>query len=131
MPAAVQIRHGVDLCVPERFAVVLLVSGDDVPVETPVVALCLPPRVVHAGADGVEFDRATHHFPRLIAEAAEEVEDHAAVVFFRVSDARALLVIAVVEVTLVNIFFHEVRVRLPGMAGGTVVLGDDALHPVT
>ena len=131
VPAAVQIRHSVDLRVPQRFAVVLSITGDNVPVQPPVVALGLPARVVHAGTDGVELDRSPHHLSRLVAEAAEEVEDHAAVVFLRIFDARALLVVAVIEVALVDVFLHEVRVRLPGVAGGAVFLGDGALHPVT
>jgi hypothetical protein len=49
------------------------VSGDDVRIETAVVAFGLSARVVHAEADGVELDRATHHLSRLVAEAAEEV----------------------------------------------------------
>ncbi|ERG98706.1 MAG: hypothetical protein J07HQX50_02753 [Haloquadratum sp. J07HQX50] len=95
------------------------------------MAFGLSARVIDGRPDGVELDRTTHHLSRLVAEAAEEVEDHAAVVFFRVFDARALLVVAVIEVALVDVFPHEVRVRLPGMTGGAVVLGDDALHPVT
>jgi len=51
MPAAVEVADSIQLGVPERFAVVLLVSGDDVAVDAPVVTLGLSARVVHAGAD--------------------------------------------------------------------------------
>ncbi len=67
--------------------------------------------------------------PADATEAAEEVEDHATVVFLRVVGARALLVVAVVEVALVDVLFHEVRVGFARMTGGAVVLVDDFLHP--
>ena len=122
VPATVQIRHGVNLGIPKRLPVVVGVSGDDVPVEPAVVSFGLPARVVHAGADRVELDRPPHHFPGDATEAAEEVEDHTAVVFLRVVGTCALLVVVVVEVALVDVLFHEVRVGLAGMAGGAVVL---------
>ena len=130
VPAPVQIGDGVNPDVPKRFPVVFFVPGDDVPVQSAIVTLSLPTRVVYAGADGVELDRAAHHLPWLATEAAEEVEDHAAVVFLRVIGARALLVVAVIEVAGVDVLFHEVRVSFAGMAGGAIILGDDFLHPV-
>ena len=35
------------------------------------------------------------------------------------------------EIAVVHVFLHEVCVRLSGMAGGSVGLVDNALHPVT
>ena len=129
MPAAVQIRHSVQFGVPERFPVVFLVPGDDVPVEPPVVALCLPARVVHARTDRRELDRATHHLAGAIPEAAEEIENHApvAVVVF---EAVAFRVVPGVEVAVVDAVFPEVRVGLVGVTGRTVALLNDLLHPV-
>ena len=38
--------------------------------------------------------------------------------------------VAVIEVALVDVLVHEVRVGFPGMTGGAVTLVDDFLHPV-
>ena len=131
VPAPVQIRHSVYLGVPKRFPVVFFVPGNDVPVQPTVVTLSLPTRVVHAGADGIELDRPPHHLPGDATKAAEEVEDHAPVVFLRVVGTRAFLVVAGVEVAVVDAVLHEVRVGFTGVAGRSAVLLYGFLHPVT
>jgi len=130
MPAAIEVSDGVDLRVPKRFTVILPVPGGDVPVEPAVVTLGLSARVVHAGTDGVELDRPPHHLPGDATEATEEIEDHTAIVFLRLSHTHALLVVAGVEVAIVNAVLHEIRVGLTGVAGRPTVLLNGFFHPV-
>jgi len=130
VPAAVEVRYRVNLGVPERFAVVLLVPGDDVPVEPAVVPLGLSALVLDRGADGRELDGPSHQFAGNAAEAAEQVENHAAVVFLRVVDARPFLVVAVLDVAVVDVGLAEVGVGLAGVASRRAVLLYDGFHPV-
>ena len=130
VPAAVEVADGVQFGVSEWFSVVFLIPGDDVSVDSPVVTFRLSARVVHAGADRRELDRATHHLPGPVPEPTEEVQNHAAVVVIIV-ETRALLVVASVKVTVVDAVLAEVRVGLSRVTGSPAAFLDDLFHPVT
>jgi hypothetical protein len=68
MPTTVEVRYGIHLDVSERLTSVLVVSRDDVSVQSPVVSLGLAARVIHAGADGRELDRSAHHLAGTMVE---------------------------------------------------------------
>ena len=130
VPATVEVADGVQFGVSEWFAVVFLIPGDDVSVDSPVVTFRLSARIVHAGADRRELDRTAHHLPGAIPEPTEEVQNHAAVVVIIV-ETRALLVVASVKVTVVDPILPEVGVGFSGVAGSPAAFLDDLFHPVT
>ena len=107
-----------------------MVSGDDVSVESAVMAFGLSPCVIHAGPDGRELDRSTHHLPWPVFEAAEEIENHTPIALL-VFETCALLVVAGIEITVVDAIFPEIGGSFARMTCGGVILLNDFLHSVT
>jgi hypothetical protein len=64
----VEVRYGIHLDVSERLTSVLVVSRDDVSVQSPGESLGLAARVIHAGADGRELDRSARNLAGTMVE---------------------------------------------------------------